>query len=362
MRKFKTILFNLAIVVLNLIFSLSIVEVFFYFKPDAIPAVIRSEYFISDIATPPGTKPDLLTGFKYAPAVSINIPFEGGSYTLTTTTIIDPDTGFRDDGVTSVPYGIVLGDSITACAGVNIENCWVELLEQKTGRDFVNMGVSGYGADLQYRMLKNYGLPLKPKVVLWVFFANDMIQGWRFKEFGQGAITDGEFWDKPIVSWLAKHSNIFLVLSYFWYERNFFQYLYSSNPTIAGNTTLAWWLAYSDINIPEVREGLERNKYLILKSFQETTENTDSKFIVVIIPFREQVIYRDEEFRTIFDKGGDSIVSYCQEQNIPVIDLTPAIKEKYDAEVLFFQDSHLNERGNKVVAEILSQKLKEILP
>jgi hypothetical protein len=341
------------------------IEIVIYFKPSLVPEVIRSEYFLSDVAFAPGTVPDPNVGYKYAPNISIKIPFEKQSYTLTTTVVYDPDTGFRDDGINGQPYAIVVGDSVTACIGVNLENCWVELLEHKTGQDFANLGVTGYGPDLQFRMLKYYGLPLKPKVVLWVFFANDMIQGWRFNQFGQGAITEGEFWKNPVASWLAKHSAIYLTLAYFWYERNFFRYVYSNEPAVAGNSELAWWLAYSDLTIPEVTEGFERTKNLILEASQLSQSELDNtQFIVVIIPFHEQISYTGTEYQSLFDTPSKALLNFGQQNDILVLDLTTSVREQMQQEgqELYFKDGHLNIQGNDIVAEILTQELKLDLP
>ncbi len=354
----RTPIYSVAImVVASVIVGLLLIELVIYLKPDLIPPVIRTEYFMSDAESfPYGTIPDDKVGYKFAPNISdMIVPFGDKSYTISTVSLGTDDTGFRDDGINGEPYAIVLGDSVTVCVGVNQAECWVELLEQKTGRDFANLGVSGYGPDLQFRMLQHYGFSLRPRLVVWVFFANDMIQGWRFSRFGQGAIAEGEFWKNPIRKWLAKNSAIYLTLSYFWYERNFFRYLYSQNSSIAGDSTLAWWLAYSDLTVPEVAEGFERTKGLILEADRQTDAELD--FIVVIIPFREQILYTGSEFQPVFDAPGEQLLKFCRQNNIPVIDVTARVRERVgnEADEIFFEDSHLTERGNELVAEILDE-------
>jgi len=85
---------------------------------------------------------------------------------------------------------------------------------------------------------------------------------------------------------------------------------------------------------------------------------------VVIIPFREQVLYTDAEFQPVLDASNEALFDFCQQHGILVIDTTAAVKEQIqgEAEPIFFRDSHLNERGNEVVAEILAQELNEMLP
>jgi len=355
------------LVVVSAFMSLLLIEVVVYLKPDLIPPVIRTEYFLADSKSfPPGTIPDKNVGFKYAPNISnMEVPYGNKTYFISTVSLGYNDTGFRDDGIDGEPYAIVLGDSVTACVGINQADCWVELLEDKTGTDFANLGVSGYGPDLQFRMFQHYGLPLRPKVVLWVFFANDMIQGWRFNQFGQGAIVEGEFWKNPVRGWLAKHSAIYVTLSYFWYERNFFRHLYAENSPVTGNSTLAWWLAYSDLTVPEVAEGFERSKGLIFQADQELhTELADAKFIVVIIPFREQILYTGTDLQPTFDASSEQLLDFGRQNNISIIDLTPAIRGQWqdEAEQLYFEDSHLTEKGSEVVAEVLAKELEKMLP
>ncbi len=358
--KLTKIISMIIVIGLSILLSLGIIEIFFYLKPDMLPEVIQSEYFFSDdIGGPPGSVIDADIGYRYLPDTELTVPFGDSSYYLSTVTLDDDKIGFRDDGLTGPPDGLVLGDSVAVCVGVDLENCWVELLEQQTDRDFINLGVSGFGPDLQYRMLQKYGLPLNPKRVLWVIFPNDLIQAWRFNQFGQGGVKGGEFWKNPILSWLAKHSTIYITISYFWYERNFFRNMYFSEAPVANNATLSWWLAYTDTSVPEVADGLARTQSIILKAHQATVAQ-HAEFIVVILPFREQVIYKDSEFQPIFDSTAQTIVDFGRDNNITVIDLTQPIIEMttQSPDTFFFEDSHLTVEGNILVSDILAEELK----
>ncbi len=345
---------------LSILLSLGIIELFFYLNPSMLPRVIQSRYFLSDATwSPPGAVIDTDIGYRYLPDIELNIPFGDSSYSFSTVSLDYDDIGFRDDGITGTPDNIVLGDSMVVCTGVDIENCWVELLEQQIDQDFINLGVSGFGPDLQYRMLKKYGLPLNPKKVLWVIFPNDSIQAWRFNKFGQGGVKGGEFWKNPIPSWLAKHSTIYITIAYFWYERNFFRNVYFGDPPVANNITLSWWLAYTDSSVPEVAEGLARTQSILLEAYQDTVAH-QAEFIVVILPFREQVLYKESEFQPIFDSTAQAIVDFGQVNNITVIDLTQPIIEMttQSPDTFFFTDSHLTVEGNKLVSDILAEELK----
>lgn len=364
LRSIRPIFITIA---LSVIVTLLLIEIVLYLKPDMIPAQIRTAYFMAGAENyPPGTIPDDQVGYKFAPNLSdLSVSHGDRDYTISTSSLGYKGTGFRDDGLDGEPFAVVVGDSITACVGVEQAECWVELLEGQTGRDFANLGVSGYGPDLQLRMLQQYGLPLRPKLVIWVFFANDLIQGWRFKQFGQGGVAGGEFWQNPVRGWLAKHSSIYLTLSYFWYERHFFRHLYSDDPAVAGKATLAWWLAYSDPAVPEVAEGLERTKQLILQADQQAkAELEDAELVVLIIPFREQLLDSTVPFHSTFNAAGHDLAMFCRQNDIPIIDLTPLVKaqKSHETAELYLEDSHLTPQGNEVVAEILAKELTPMMP
>ena len=65
----------------------------------------------------------------------------------------------------------------------------------------------------------------------------------------------------------------------------------------------------------------------------------------------------------MLDASNEALFDFCQQNDIPVIDITAEVKEQIQRESkpIFFEDSHLNERGNEVVAEILAQELSEML-
>ena len=55
---------------------------------------------------------------------------------------------------------------------------------------------------------------------------------------------------------------------------------------------------------------------------------------------------------------------FCQQNNISIIDLTTLVRERMqnETEQIYFEDSHLTKRGNEIVAEILANELKHMMP
>jgi hypothetical protein len=309
--------------------------------------------------------PDDELGYKFTPDIAdYPVSLENQPYTISTVSLGYEGIGFRDDGIDEGrPLVVVLGDSFANCAGIELEACWVELLEQELGYDFANLSVLGYSPQQEAAMLTHYGLPLKPEWVLWVFFANDVKDAWRVNQFGSGAARGTEFWQSPGRTWLVENSAIYILGSFFWYNRFFFYNLVTADETTSGNPNLSWWLANTDLAIPEVADGFDRTKTIILEVNRQTlVQGGQTQLVVVILPFREQV-YTDPQLQARFDHLNENLAKFLQENDIPVIDLTAELRRRAKAEpasLYFDEDIHLNVEGNEVVAELLKQRLMEV--
>ncbi len=356
-------------ILVSMLIALLVIEATLYFLPELVPegarVLLRGGYQLDDAQA---YIPVDGLGYAYAPGlVDYVIPAgEGDEYTVSTVSFGYDDIGFRDEGIDDQPFAVVIGDSFASCFRVEPETCWVELLEKKTGRDFANLGVPGYGPQQEQYMLLNYGIPLKPKLVLWVYFANDLINAQEVWQFGSNIAGGGELLNNPITAWLAGNSAIFAIVNYVWHNRFFIHYLFfADDQTVAADPTLAWWLANGDVHIPEVAAGLRLSQEAILNGKRYTqTALSDAKFVVVIIPFLEQSKYGDSPYQPRLDSSSQAIVDYCRQNDITVIDFTPEVKEAFKqtpAPLYFEQDPHLTVRGNELVAELLKQKLDEVL-
>ncbi|MFN8459423.1 MAG: GDSL-type esterase/lipase family protein [Anaerolineae bacterium] len=355
----------MALILTGLIFPLMVIEVAAHLIPNLIPPEIKTVFQNSQSEELKGLIPDPTLGYKYRPnLVGFPVPFEGdngpGSYAVSTVSLGYEGVGFRDDGLQSEPFAVVVGDSYANCASVSMEACWVELLEQQTEQDFANLGVVGYSPQQELAMLKQYGLPLRPKLVLWVFFANDLNDAWRFDQFGSGDTHSGQFWQNPVRAWLARNSALYTLGAFFWYNRHLFANMSQvDSHTAQPDSNLVWWLTNTDREIPEVAEGLALTEAAILAAQQQVqAASSQTKFVVVMIPYREQV-YAPLALQPQLDRLNRTLADFCQEYGLTCIDLTLSLRErvKQEAQSIFFQrDIHLNERGNQLVAELMHQQ------
>lgn len=104
------------------------------------------------------------------------------SFRIKTVSLGFPDIGFREDGIDDSPYGVVVGDSFVWGYGVEMEETFTELMENRTGLDFVNLGVTGYSSIQYQRVLEQYGMVLSPEVIVWGFYVNDIKSDGEFEE------------------------------------------------------------------------------------------------------------------------------------------------------------------------------------
>jgi len=358
----------IGLIVLGLLLPLLAIEALAQLFPGSIPREVKSVFQPEQDQPLKGLVPDETLGYKYAPnLVDFEVPFEDdtgpGIYRVSTVSLGAADAGFRDDGLSGEVFAVVIGDSYASCASVAVEACWVEILEQQTGQDWANLGVVGYSPQQEERMLARYGLPLQPKVVVWVFFPNDLNDAWRFEQFGSGAAQAGQFWRNPVLAWLARHSTVYNIGAFFWYNRALFYNLVTfNNQTAPRDSNLVWWLTYTDLSVPEVADGLMLTQRSILEARQQVlAQDEKTQFMVILFPYREQV-YAPAELQPQLDQLNKTMADFCRQQTLTCLDLTPALRERANQtdEMLYFRkDIHLNPRGNEVAAEILNEALRE---
>lgn len=353
---------------MGLIFPLMVIEVAAHLVPNLIPPEIAAVFQNSQSEELKGLIPDPALGYKYTPGlVDFAVPFEGdggpGSYAVSTVSLGYEGVGFRDDGLQGEPTAVVIGDSYANCASVSMPACWVELLEQRSGQDVANLGVVGYGPQQELAMLTRYGLPLHPKTVLWVFFANDLNDAWRFDQFGSGNSRSGRFWQNPVQAWLARNSALYTLGAFFWYNRHLFATMTQVNRQNGQpDSNLVWWLTTTNQDIPEVAEGLALTEATLLAARQQVqATSSQTEFVVIIIPYREQV-YASLDLQPQLDRLNQTLADFCRQHSLTCIDLTTSLREKAKQEpesIYFRRDIHLNERGNQLVAELMYQQWQE---
>lgn len=286
--------------------------------------------------------------------------------------------GFRDDGINDASPIIALGDSFTWGDGIDNDKIWVERLEVESGRDVVNLGMSGYGSQQILRLLQTYGLPLKPRLILWGFFPNDFNDSGHFawrEETGRLAKQAPE--PKPWTETLDRELRIYSV-AYTWLVSPFeepddneeYERLYYTDNTLNLSFVLrSYWGKRLDPTDKYTGPGLVYTQQALAEA-QTAANQLNAELVVLLFPSKEQVYW--PIVSTLVDNAADfkvnwphdEVKAWCQANGVRFLDLTPAFaKHAAQGEQLYYRfDAHWNEAGHELAAQTIRQYLAENTP
>ena len=335
---------------------------------------------------------------------------------------VQTDTeGFRNP-LTRERFEIAaLGDSFTDATTMAVDASWPMQLEQRLGVAVQNYGTAGFGPQQELLVLKEFVAAHRPRVVVLAFFAgNDIFNaqafddfersgvaawpaapGWRINEIVKRADTwyVASAWRAGIVG-LGGHENN---------EASAAEVAPVSISPAAGSTPasfdrgmftvpvggriLRWAFMppyLSTLNLSEDELAVLRGWTLTrnaIGEMQRVSRSFGAELIVMFIPFKSQVYFpllerafSHDDLRSAlqFYLGGsqwpvdldamrhnrlaqnDLMRRLCEEAGIPLLDTTTALETHVTAgeNVYFPDDSHLNERGQAVLADALSAFLR----
>jgi lysophospholipase L1-like esterase len=327
--------------------------------------------------------------------------------------------GFRNP-VTRAQIDIAaLGDSFTDALTMPVEASWPMQLERRLGVRVQNYGTAGFGPQQELLVLKDFAARHRPAVVVLAFFAgNDIFNaeafeelqrsdgmqprpGWRIKD----VVSRADTWYivsaiRAGVAWLGRHPDTTVsataaepappggngdpgVPSF---DRGMF-----TVPVGGAMLRFAFMPPYlNTLNFSEdelaVRRGFALTRDAIVE-MQQVSRSAGADFIVMFLPFKAQAYlptvagaFSADDVRSAFrfylDGSGRPIDleammrnrlaqnrlmrRLCEEAGIPFVDTTAALESRVAAgeNVYFPDESHLNEYGQSVVAEVLAGYLR----
>lgn len=280
-------------------------------------------------------------------------------YAVRTSPLGIGDYNIRDDTPSAEPFAVAIGDSFTYGAELNAEEGWVSKLENMTGREIVNMGGPGQFPVTEERILSDYGLKLKPRLVIWEFMTNDFPEVEAFENAPDRGVG------YSIVSWLNGHSNTYLLL----------KRIFNSAGGSPEKRPLVFELD-GKANVFNTLDALDRlrkfcgteysekAKAAVLKA-RDKTEASGAKFVMIMIPVKEEV-YMEE---TAAHLGGDGdfgcaireMMEFADENGIDYIDMTAHYRTSADAggEPYLRLGGHLSVEGNTLTSQIIYNFLSE---
>ncbi len=303
------------------------------------------------------------------------------SYRLRTSDLGLGGAGFRDQDAQPPVYAAALGDSFTYGLGVDEEDSWVARLQETLGKEVANLGQPGFGPVQEERMVQRYVRPLRPQVVLWMVFPNDLEDGLLFNGMGGVAERPAGRLD-GILDALRPYSRLALLLEFslgrgplVWaegYERRTVSdragrgedgteragrprpYEIFFHPDLLARQI--------DLTDPTIDTGWWITRNAIAKAAAELQAD-GSELILILAPPRERAYLHllsatpDVPYNT--DQLFDRFKALGDELGVRVLDLTPAfVQAARDGDILYFQhDGHWNETGNALAADAIAEFL-----
>lgn len=248
----------------------------------------------------------------------------------------------------------LIGDSFVEGYSVNSENNISSLL-RKSNYETINLGKASNGPLIELAILKEYALPIRPKTVLWFYFAeNDMgdlthelnsdflKQYLTKKNYSQKLISKQREIDQSLIN--------FITLRTINAEISNFQKLKNK--------------VLKTIKLDSLRTifNLKPN-YVQLSTLSEildlsnrTVQSWGGKFYFVYLPARGHTHFLREELIDMVKNLKIPIIDLKKE----VFDINPDPKSLYPLRLY----SHYNEKGYKLVSDRILERLKKdnILP
>lgn len=289
---------------------------------------------------------------------------DGQSIRVQSVPVGDGGDCFRDDGVTPPVLAVVLGDSFIFGHAVSLSETMVERLEASLSGDVVGLGVSSFGCTQSLRVFERCGLPLAPRLVIWVTYVNDWLDETVFNCWEDVRPRLGYQIDFPRSRGL--HDAF----------RRFAYYLPAHDGAPAQNPPIdapadfegeglrfrfdATSYAAQDVAMRAIDTGRESCEKA-MSTAAEHAGKSGAAFLVVAIPSKESVYHRQAMSVLAYarmvprNSYGSRVESYCRENGIHCLNLLPALSEHADRgeQVYFPEDGHFNARGHEIAADAI---------
>ncbi len=302
--------------------------------------------------------------------------------------------GLRDRQISKVkPEGfyriLILGDSFVEGQGVDLEETSVKKLENKLNEKYknvevINGGVISYSPVLEYLYLKNFGLKLKPDLVILDFDITDFQNELEYEknttsnEKGEPIAVDPEknlrkeFDQKNKTGGEVTIPFLPLVIKQFLHDNSKF-YLFAAikikgllGKAVPGYTKGDIRNDTFALTREEKPEDYEKafilpEKHLLL--IKELLKKENIPFLLTAHPSAHQV--SDKEWATgrLFHgfrigkiyplRHIEDLEDFAKKENIEFISFLKTFKEGKEFPLFFPEDGHLTKRGHQIVANEL---------
>lgn len=247
--------------------------------------------------------------------------------------------GYRDNAIDTSHYKkriAFIGDSVFEGVGVSVDDRLMTLIEAQLDvdtYDCLNFAIEGHSTLDQLEVLKQDVLNLKPSMIIWQLGFNDLDRNLKLTK--NLAISYHIINQVNQKGFLQKHSALYLYLA------EFKNYL---NLQSGGLNNIL-----EDV-LKERPEAWAVTKTAI-DDFVIICKENKIDLKVVYLPYEVECITSNEEQAYFIQ---NQFYSYFKTKQVVTFDLLKTLREKA-GEDLFYDHVHLNEKGNRVVADELYQ-------
>jgi hypothetical protein len=279
--------------------------------------------------------------------------------------------GFRNDHEIGEASVVVLGDSFVEAGLVPTNDLLTTRLNKLLGTEVANLGQSGYGPQQELIVLRRYGLPLKPRLVLWFFFeGNDLLDMPRYErmlqEQAQALKAQNSFkarsFTKNVLDLLATLTSP--QPNQISTEANDRACIFQNSQAETAETL---YFAYGGNPLSREEIELLEEVQAIFQDAQETSAENGAQFVLVFVPTKFRVYERFCQFKP------ESLAASWQANDLPqrlgewakakdisFIDLTAALSTSAgQGELVYFpDDGHWNAHGHQVTAQAIEEFLR----
>lgn len=279
--------------------------------------------------------------------------------------------GFRNREDRDTADIVMIGDSFVEGSIVSYEDIGSTRLEKSLQVPVLNLGQIGYGPQQQAAVLRRFGLPARPRVVVWMLFeGNDLTHDFRryqqtVADWKRSTAREHGLWRRSLTR------NSLAVLSRWTtkveIDRTLAQHRGGrlSVPSAAGDDTM--YFAYELHGLTDQDWQNVQAALAVIAESRNRAVEAGARFLLVFAPVKFRV-YHDlcrftpetDPARWTVNDLPERIAVWAQEHDLPFLDLTPALRMGAASGrlVYFPDDGHWNAEGHAVAAEQMAQWLR----
>jgi len=250
----------------------------------------------------------------------------------------------------------------------------VQRLESEYGWSTLNAGQPGTGPTGQLKLMREVGVPVEPKLVVWLRYANDSFDDYVLHWLREEAppLRSAPAADPAReLKGLERYSALLVLLN------NVLNPVEPSNDyqhnelvEVRGRQMLLPTTEYVNpvsMSYPAVRYGWKKNVESYSIGIKMMRQEVGASVVFVVIPTKEEAYapylgdLLGEEYLMQLEENHRTMLETCESRGWPCIDPLPAFREAIEAgeTVYYARDFHLDASGNAIVARLVDAYIRE---